>query len=984
MAKKRSTPTEQITVQDRILKYAEEIGWTVIDQSTAETWRKFDTSLASPKEKARRASLFFDDIVYEKVKAFNPGYNYPKADLVRTLGSLPSDISGNRDFLACLRGQKTFYQPEQRRELNLKLIDFEQPENNTYQVTEEYSYCNGQYMNRADVVFLINGIPVLIFENKNATVDEAIAIGVDQLRRYHNETPEMMIPQQIFSVTESLGFCYGVTWSLNRRNLFNWKHEEVGNLEKKVKSFCEISRVLELIRNYILFAEKDGDLNKYILKQHQMTAVEKVVERAHDPAKKRGLVWHTQGSGKTYTIIKSAEMLFLAPKSEKPTILLLLDRNELEDQMMRNLESLHVANVVKAEKIDHLNDLLEKDYRGIIVCMMHKFRGMKADINQRKNIYVLIDEAHRTTGGDLGIYLMAAVPNATFVGFTGTPIDKTVKGKGTFKTFSTDDPEGHLHKYSIKESIEDGTTLGLYYSLAPNELVVPSDILEEEFLKLAETEGISDFEELNRILEKAVRTKAFLKADERVKKVAKYVADHYTEHVEPLGFKAFLVGVDREACALYKQAIDKHLPDSDYARVVYTPMPKDSELMKSFHLAPEEEKKIRKDFANIDSPRPKILIVTEKLLTGFDAPCLYAMYLDKPMRDHTLLQAIARVNRPYEDDDRGMKKPHGFVLDFIGLFNKLKKALSFDSDVVSAAIRNIDLLKNMFSGKMEKEAPKYLSLAETPFTDKTGDKLIQIFRDKSRRKEFLNFYRQMEMLYEIISPDPMLRPHIGDYRTLSAMYAIVEKAYSRKKKVYADKEFMRKTEKLIRENVDITDLKDVSDVYEIDAKTLTLLRESKKGDDTKIINLVKSIRKEADDHPDDPYALSMKQKAEAIQGIYEDRQEETQKVLKNLTELVQQDLERRKKQAQKNFDSITWYFYSGLEKIKVKQPDKIIGTIKNAFTRFPNWRKSESELRDLKKDIYCSILENDDSVTVDAVVEFVNEFFDNLFSTSEN
>jgi type I restriction enzyme R subunit len=191
--------------------------------------------------------------------------------------------------------------------------------------------------------------------------------------------------------------------------------------------------------------------------------------------------------------------------------------------------------------------------------MIHKFRDMPANINTRSNIFVLVDEAHRTTGGDLGNYLMAGLPNATYIGFTGTPVDKTAYGKGTFKTFGMEDQKGYLHKYSISESIEDGTTLPLYYNLAPNDMRVPYDQLDKEFLSLADTEGIADIEELNKILDRAVNLKNFLKARDRIENIAQFVARHYKENVEPLGYKAFLVGVDREACALYKKALDKYL-----------------------------------------------------------------------------------------------------------------------------------------------------------------------------------------------------------------------------------------------------------------------------------------------------------------------------------------------------------------------------------------------------------------------------------------
>src|SRR5216683_848333 len=306
-------------------------------------------------------------------------------------------------------------------------------------------------------------------------------------------------------------------------------------------------------------------------------------------------------SGKTYTMVKAAELLFKANEAQKPTILLMIDRNELEDQMLKNLASLGVGNVAHANRITELNRLLDEngqDYRGIVVTMIHKFRDMPADLNKRSNIFVLIDEAHRTTGGDLGNYLIAGLPNASFIGFTGTPVDKTAYGKGTFKTFGGEDDRGYLHKYSISESIEDGTTLPLYYNLAPNEMLVPHEIMEKEFLALAEAQGIADIEELNKILERAVNLKNFLKGKERVQKVAHYVADHFRDNVEPLGYKAFLVAVDREACTFYKEALDAILPP-EYSEIVFTGSNDDPPHLKKWHIDERTEKQIRKNFIKV-------------------------------------------------------------------------------------------------------------------------------------------------------------------------------------------------------------------------------------------------------------------------------------------------------------------------------------------------------------------------------------------------
>lgn len=966
-------PTEHKSVQARILKYAEEIGWTIVARSEAEQRRGFDSKGASPREKAKNASRYFSETLFDKVKEFNPNFKSSKEELLRKLDMPLPTIQGNREFLQHLQGEKTFFSKEENREFNLTLINYDEPDKNVFEVTEEYYLFNGQYANREDVVFLINGIPVLVIECKNATKDEAIAIGIDQIRRYHKETPEFFVPEQLYTASESIGFSYGVTWNTIKRNIFNWKEEEIGNLETKIKSFCDKLCILGYLKKFILFAEKDEELNKYILHQHQKTAVEKVVKRAHDSGKTRGLVWHTQGSGKTYTMIKIAELLFKAPESEKPTILLMIDRNELEDQMLKNLSSVGVNNVVQAGRIKDLQKLLKKDYRGIIVSMIHKFRDMPADVNERKNIYVLIDEAHRTTGGDLGNYLMAAIPNATYIGFTGTPVDKTVYGRGTFKIFGYEDESGYLHKYSIADSIEDGTTLPLFYGMAPNDLLVPKEILEKEFLDLAEAYGVNDIEELNKILERAVNTRNFLKGKERVEKVAEYVAQHYKENVEPMNYKAFLVGVDRQACAIYKKALDKFLPP-EYSEVVYTGNNNDTEELKEYHIDVRKEKEIRKNFTKLEE-QPKILIVTEKLLTGFDAPILYAMYLDKPMRDHTLLQAIARVNRPYENEQKDMVKPHGFVLDFVGIFENLEKALAFDSEEINSIVKDIALLKHLFKAKMEENVPPYLKLITQGFNDKDTDNLIAHFRDKSKRKEFFKLYKEIEMLYEIISPDKFLRPYIVDYTTLSAIYKVVRNAYG--KRIQVDREFQRKTNELIQSKVAGTYPTFDNEYFEINEKSIEYIKSKNKNENTKVINLIKSIEKIAEEHSDDPFLIGLRERAEAIEERYEDRQLSTQEALVEIRKIYEDDVKRKKEQAEKGFDGLTFFIYRSLLDKGLPKSAEVTKQIKEEFVNNPNWKTSEKELRELRRGVYYAILAEEDNL--DKAASIVEELFNHLF-----
>ncbi|HYE36307.1 HsdR family type I site-specific deoxyribonuclease [Methylocaldum sp.] len=979
-------PTEHKTVQSRILAYAEDIGWRYVPRAEAERRRRFDPEGATPEERARPASLYFGDVLHAQVLAFNPKYPSAEGALIGEFQRLTADIAGNRDFLLFLRNQGKFYCAEEKRELDLQLVDYrdlDRPQGewrNVYEVTEEFYVHNGRYGTREDVVFLVNGMPVLVVECKNATKDEAIALGVDQLRRYHEETPEVMVPEMLFTATEAIGFAYGVTWNTVRRNIFRWKSEEIGNLEAKVKSFCAVPHLLRFLRDFILFAEKEEELQKFILRQHQTVAVDKVVARALDGRRSRGLVWHTQGSGKTYTMIKAAEMLFKANAAQKPTVLLMIDRNELEDQMLKNLASLGLGNVAHADRIGTLNRLLDEkgqDYRGIVVTMIHKFRDMPANLNTRKNIFVLIDEAHRTTGGDLGNFLMAGLPNASFIGFTGTPVDKTAYGRGTFKTFGCEDDQGYLHKYSIAESIEDGTTLPLYYNLAPNEMRVPHEIMEKEFLALAETEGIADIEELNRILERAVNLKNFLKGKDRVPKVARFVAGHFRENVEPLGYKAFLVAVDREACVFYKEALDRILPP-EYSEIIFTGNNNDAAHLKRWHLDDKKEKQIRKNFTR-PGEWPKILIVTEKLLTGFDAPILYALYLDKPMRDHTLLQAIARVNRPYENEAAEMVKPHGFVLDFVGIFDKLEKALAFDSDEVNAIVKDLGLLKQLFKAKMETKAPEYLALIGRKFDDKDVDNLIEHFRDKERRKEFFKEYKEIEMLYEIISPDAFLRPFMDDYTTLSAIYAVVRNAYARK--VYVDKAFQKKTNALVREHIGALMVAEPpGDYLAIDKSTIDAIKQREDGNATKVINLVKSIEKTAEENSDDPFLVALSERARAVQESFENRQTTTAEALAELLQAIERNERRKQEQAVKGVDALTYFVLCKLTDDGIPNPETASRKVAEAFVKYPNWRRSEAELREVRKQATFALFAEEDDMekvtaTVDALFTLLQKSF---------
>lgn len=645
-----------------------------------------------------------------------------------------------------------------------------------------------------------------------------------------------------------------------------------------------------------------------------------------------------------------------------PTVLLVVDRNELEGQLSGWVDRIlgemgqSGIQVRRAANCAELEDLLRADFRGLIITMIHKFDGMPARLNLRSDIFVLIDEAHRSTGGDLGNFLMGALPNATFIGFTGTPIARTERGKGTFKTFGLQDADGYLDKYPISESIKDRTTLKLRHSLAPGELVLEDVLLEKEFLSLAETEGISDIDDLNRALDRAVNLKTFLKADDRVKKVAAFVAKHFREFVEPLGYKAFLVAVDREACAKYKKALDEHLPP-EFSQVIYTKNSNDvieRPLVAKLQLDETAEKAVRKEFPKAGT-QPKILIVTDKLLTGYDAPILYCMYLDKPMRDHVLLQAVARVNRPYQDA-RGVEKPCGLIIDFVGILKDLKKALAFDSEDYSGVIEDLDVLFQRFRELMDGPARKFVAHGKGPDRDIQLEKLIYgVFFQKEAREEFTELFKEIETLYEILSPDPALSGDIADYNALADLYAMLRAAYGKQTGFIG--ELANKTAKLVETNAAAHGLDRLTKPVEFNEEALNALRRKQGPDEEKVINLVRSLQRSGDTEGE-PHLISISERAEHVMEALDDRQTTTQAALKELESLVEERIAAEKARRESGLDSGVFAVFWELKSQGYPEDEAkaLAIEIEGAYKRFPNAGANPDETRQLKAEVYKVLL----------------------------
>jgi type I restriction enzyme R subunit len=881
-------------------------------------------------------------------------------------------------MLAWMRGERSWYDQAEERQRPVRVIDFRSVAENSFQVTWEWTIKPpARKGNRADVLFLVNGLPVCIVEHKNPKDGGAIERAITQLRRYEVETPELIAAPQLFNATHLLDYWYGVTWNATRRDMARWKQAPEETYRFAVQSFFEQTDFLRTLQQWVLFYVQDTETRKSILRQHQQRAIDAVVTRCGDPAKTRGLIWHTQGSGKTFTLLTAARLILEdRDRFRNATILLVVDRTELEGQLKgwveRLLGEMQQQDIAtrRANSRADLEALLAADFRGLIISMIHKFDKIDADLCGRDNVYVFIDEAHRSVARDLGTYLMAALPNATIIGFTGTPVARTSQGQGTFKIFGAQDEKGYLDKYSIAESIDDETTLPIKHVMAPSDIAVPAERIDNEFFELAAAEGVSDIEELNAVLDRAVGLRTFLTADDRIDKVARFVAQHFTDNVLPLGLKAFLVAVNREACAKYKVALDRLLPP-DWSEAVYTGLAADvidRPLVAQLQLSEGRESDVRVLFKK-PAETPKILIVTDKLLTGYDAPVLYCMYLDKPMRDHVLLQAIARVNRPYVDA-HNVRKRVGLVVDFVGVLRDLKKALKFDSEDVSGVIEDLDILLNDFRGRMAAAARSYLDVGDGSADERLERAVYGRFLAPDARKEFYESYKEIENLWEILSPSPELRDYIVLFKQLAELYAAVRNAYAEKVGFVADLGY--KTRRLIEENATQTGLGRLTKSVVFDLKTLEAMRAEQGPDEGKVFNLVRGLQKEIDDNPAAaPVLQPLKDRAERIVKDLENRQTTGLAAMDLLAALASEREAAMKAATESGLSTRAFGVFwtvkddGALQKAGVSPMD-LAREVDGLIARFPNAAVNPDEQRRLRASLYRPLLQlpNDARLTI--------------------
>ena len=700
--------------------------------------------------------------------------------------------------------------------------------------------------------------------------------------------------------------------------------------------------VLDILQNFTLFAtDKKHRRIKVICRYQQYEAANLMVARVVMGQTRKGLIWHFQGSGKSLLMVFAAQKMRMHPELGNPTLMIVVDRIDLDTQITATFNAADIPNMIGAATRQDLEKLLAADTRKIIITTIHKFGEANGCLNERPNIIVMVDEAHRTQEGDLGRKMRNALPNAFLFGLTGTPINK--RDRNTFWAFGAEeDEQGYMSRYSFQDSIRDKATLPLHFEAVDVKLHINKDAIDEAYSQMTYDLSEGDRDDLAK---RAAKMAVLIKSPARVNSICGHIIRHFQEKVEPNGFKAQVVTFDRECCVLYKKAMDEIVGPEASAIVMHTQGGKSDEYAE-WKLDKDEEEKLLDRFRDQIDPL-KFLIVTSKLLTGFDAPILQVMYLDKPMKDHNLLQAICRTNRVYSG------KTHGLIVDYLGIFDDVAKALDFDEKAVQKVITNLDELK--------KELPVVVAkcLAFFPGLDRTFggyEGLIaaqDCLPDNQTRDKFAAEYSVLSRLWEALSPDLCLGPYENDYKWLTQVYESVKPPSGSGKLLWHA--LGAKTIELVHENVHLEMIRDDLDSLVMDPEILEgLLDDKDPGKKSKEIEikLIARLRK----HKDNPKFVALGERLEKLKDRHEQGLLHSLDFLKELLTLAKEVV-----QAEKQVDPVD-------EQAKAKAAlTELFAAVKNGETpmlverivadideivrlvRFPGWQNTKAGEREVQK-----------------------------------
>lgn len=890
-------------------------------------------------------------------------------------------IQQNEDFKKLIFEKNSFPFGKDGRSVPIKFfgtITKDELAKNEYIVTNQWVYPQQQDGKRFDIVLLINGIPVAIGELKTP-VRPAISWldGAEDIEKYEKSVPQMFVPNVFNFASEGKCYRYGsvgmpaAKWG-PWHTPDNKREGSIADVKVSMEDMITPEKVMDIFQFFTLFAtDKKHQKYKIICRYQQYEGANLIVQRVVAGYPRQGLIWHFQGSGKSLLMVFAAQKLRMMETLKNPTVVIVDDRLDLETQITAQFNAADIPNMESIRTKEELVNFFRQDQRKIAITTIFRFGDVEEELNPSENIILMVDEAHRTQEGELGIKMRKALPNAFFFGLTGTPINRI--DHNTFKTFGAlEDKSGYMSKYSFSDSIRDNATLPLKFEPVPVEMHIDKEKLDQEFEAL--TEGLTEEEKSE--LSKRVNMKAIMYERNRIQKVCKHIVQHFTKKIDPNGYKGQVVVYDRECCLMYKEELDKLLPPEASTIVMDTNNDKAGRY-KAYRRSRDEEERVLDQFRDKTHPL-KLVIVTSKLLTGFDAPILQAMYLDKPMKDHTLLQAICRTNRTYDSG-----KSFGLIVDYIGIFDNVAKALNFDESSMKKVITNIEEVKKQLPALLRKCLSYFMGVDRTIDGWEGLMAAQECIPTNKERDEFAADYQVLNRAWDALSPDSFLNPYQTDYKWLSRVYESVKPVDGGGGLLWSA--LGPKTMELVHNNMDVGDaVEDIDSIITMDAELIDdfiqhndLKKVTKKVE----IDLVARIKK----HSKDPKFVKLGEKLEELRLRHEQGLVNSIEFLKMLLNLAreaaaaekevvpEEEIDKGKAALTELFEGVRNENTPIIVKRVVDDIDEIV-----KYVRFPGWQDTSTGRQDVKKALRQTVwikYKIHDKELFDKAYEYVEQYY---------
>jgi type I restriction enzyme R subunit len=838
-----SLHTTEGDIQREMISLAEKQGWEFI----------LRTEMNELRGKARMSEGIVEPLLVAAIRALNPWLD---DEGTREVAARVRRIGSDREMLEVLRDGVPYKAAPDQPTRDALIVDRDDPTRNRYVVTEEFAVqTGGQREPRLDVVFLVNGIPLGAFENKDTS--EQLGSAAGDWRGYWSDAPQLVAQISVAGCCTGLHAVVGPSGLEDIDGYREWTNawpravdDDGDPMLVTLAGAFHPHTLVDLAVNFVVFETREGVTRKKLAHAHQYRAANKIVARVRNGELDRGIVWHATGSGKSLTMVFAARKLIRTGLGS-PTVLIVIDRTELDEQISETLTACKFDGVERATSRRHLEALLGARTGGVVVTTMHKFDDAMAGLLDRREVITFVDEAHRTQFGRFGIWMRKALPRASLFGFTGTPIEKDSRStRAAFSPLLRDGTyESYLDRYGFEEAIADGATVHLIYESRLAEWQLTSPDLDQRLGEL--TPGLTD-EERDVLREQATRESVVANAPARVAAVASDIVAQMRQRIGPLGLVGQVVTVDREACALLAEQLSEHLEPDEFA-VIMSRLKKDSapragdvDLRRWYAAAQWErvhgntptaedggEQETEDGFvAATDRAAIKdfiarfkregdplcLLVVNNMLLTGFDAPNEGALFLDRGLSGHTLMQAINRPNRRYRN------KEAGIIFDYWGLFSNLGVALAeFSSEDVVGMVEDSGLLVERFPAVLD-EAMELVANAPGESPRRRMLWLVRRFTaDSAAAERFEALVREAQSIFEILSPDPRLADNLGRYTELLELWTAWTRGTRRDQRGRDD--LRHKTRKLVQEAIGFKRIREDLPAATIDAHFLSTLKD---------------------------------------------------------------------------------------------------------------------------------------------------------------